>query len=49
MERDIFASDLAAPFSTMNRRPFDHGRPSGHYGRNMQDHATASAMGWDAA
>jgi hypothetical protein len=29
-------------------RPFDHGRPSAKRGRNMQDSAAASAVGWNA-
>jgi hypothetical protein len=46
---NLFDSDLAPMFDTMNRRPFNHGRPSGLYGRNLQDSAAASAAGWNAA
>jgi hypothetical protein len=44
----LFASDLAPPFDTMNRRPFNHGPPSARRSRTMQDEVAASAMGWNA-
>ena len=44
----LFDSDLASPFDTMNRRPFDHGHGS-ETSRTMQDQAAASAVGWNAA
>jgi hypothetical protein len=46
LTHDLFANDLAPPFNTMNRRPFDHGPPSGHYIRKMHDHGAARHATW---
>jgi hypothetical protein len=45
---NLFDSDLAPMFDTVNRRPFNHGPPFAPRSRTMQDQAAGSAVGWNA-